>query len=308
MNVSVIIPVTRKKIVEKCVEALSKQIKKPYEIIFIIPCGWQELKEVLGTYITKFRLNNARIICSKDKRQMSMLNKGIERSKGEILAFTDDDAAPFSDWIMRIKKYFDNDLSIGGIGGKDIFIPPISGLKENPKAVGKITFYGRMIGHHSEWNRGPVEVDHIKGCNMSFRKCAFSRFDEDLLGNQCGNEIDVSLRVKKKGYKIIYDPDLKVYHYIVLDPQIWEGKDFKERIYVSTFNHTLIILRNFSSSRKFLFLLFSLIVGQKVNLGFLKVFFLIPHSKRMIEAIPHIVSAKAHAIKYYLKTRKGKNP
>ncbi len=304
MNISVIIPVTREKVVEKCIEALSKQIKMPDEIIFIVPCDWKKLRKLLEGYISKHHLSKAKVICSKDKRQMSMLNKGIKESKGEILAFTDDDAAPFPDWIERIKKYFEDNPDVGGVGGKDIFIPSISGLNENPKAVGKITFYGRLIGHHSEWNAGPVEVDHIKGCNMSFRKDAFSKFNEDLLGNQHGNEIDVSLRVKKKGYKIIYDPDILIHHYIDVRPEIWEGKDFKDKIYVSTFNHTLTLLKNLSPLRKFLFLLYSSLIGQKINPGILKFLILLKKSRRMVQAIPYIVSGKTSAIKHYLRTKK----
>lgn len=307
MNISVIIPVTREKIVKKCVEALSKQAVKPYEIIFIIPCGWEKLRQALKIYLVEFKLDNAKVICSKDKRQMSMLNKGIEESKGKILAFTDDDGAPFPDWIKRIEEYFKYDPNIGGVGGKDIFIPPVPGLKNSTRIVGKVSFYGRLVGHHSEWNSGPIEVDHIKGCNMSFRKDAFPEFDEDLLGNQCGNEIDVSLKVKKNGYKIIYDPEILIHHYIALKPEIWEAADFKERIYVSTFNHTLILLKNLSPLRKFLFLLYSSLIGQKLNPGFLEILIFIKHSKKMTDAIPYIIAAKTRAIKHYLEIRKVEN-
>ncbi len=304
MKISVIIPVTREKIVEKCVEALSKQIRMPDEIIFIVPYGWEKLRKLLKGYISRHHLSKARIVWSYDKKQMSMLNKGIEKSIGEILAFTDDDGAPFPDWLERIGKYFEHNPDVGGVGGKDIFVPSIPGLNENPKAVGKITFYGRMIGHHSEWNSGPVEVDHIKGCNMSFRKDAFSKFNEDLLGNQHGNEIDVSLRVKKKGYKVIYDPDILIYHYIDVRPEIWEGKDFKDKIYVSIFNHTLVALKNFTECRKFVFILYSFIIGQKINPGILEFLILLKKSRRMIQAIPYIISGKTSAIKHYLRTKK----
>ena len=58
-------------------------------------------------------------------------------------------------------------------------------------------------------------TDSLRGCNMSVaRQLAFDvgLFDEGFIGNAHREETDFSLRIRRRGYQIVYDPDAAVVH------------------------------------------------------------------------------------------------
>jgi len=59
------------------------------------------------------------------------------------------------------------------------------------------------------------EVDTVVGCNMCWRSDVYRKLggvDEQFTGNALREETDLSLRVKKAGYKIIFEPKAEVEH------------------------------------------------------------------------------------------------
>lgn len=61
----------------------------------------------------------------------------------------------------------------------------------------------------------PIEVDHHEACNMAVKKVLLEKiggFDETYVGIGEFNEPDVSFKIGKIGYKIIFDPKAAVYH------------------------------------------------------------------------------------------------
>jgi len=76
------------------------------------------------------------------------------------------------------------------------------------------------------YDRGDVRksVEWIMGCNMCFRREAFDivgYFDEDLGRKNgqllSGEEVDFCLRIKDRGFEVIYEPRAFVYHKIPID-------------------------------------------------------------------------------------------
>ncbi|MDR5671407.1 glycosyltransferase, partial [Burkholderia cenocepacia] len=51
--------------------------------------------------------------------QVAALNKGLDSANGDIVAITDDDAAPRPDWLARIDAVFQADPRVGAVGGRD---------------------------------------------------------------------------------------------------------------------------------------------------------------------------------------------
>ena len=51
--------------------------------------------------------------------QVAALNRGIEAATGDVIAITDDDAAPRADWVARIAAAFESDPKLGALGGRD---------------------------------------------------------------------------------------------------------------------------------------------------------------------------------------------
>jgi cellulose synthase/poly-beta-1,6-N-acetylglucosamine synthase-like glycosyltransferase len=148
---------------------------------------------------------------------VSALNAGLTAMRGEIIAITDDDAVPRPDWLGRLEAHFQRDRAVGGVGGRD-WVHQDGKLKDGAAAtVGRVRWYGRVIGNHHLGVGAPREVDVLKGVNMSYRRTAIQHigFDEQLRGSgaQVHFEVSLGLAVKRAGWKLIYDPAVAVDHH-----------------------------------------------------------------------------------------------
>lgn len=149
--------------------------------------------------------------------QVHALNAGLAHCTGEIVAITDDDAAPHADWLSRIEANFAADPKLGGVGGRDWVHHHERIETGSATSVGKIQFTGRMTGNHHLGIGWPREVDILKGANCAFRLKAIQPigFNASLRGSgaQVHNDMVASLAIKRAGWRIIYDPAVAVDHY-----------------------------------------------------------------------------------------------
>lgn len=208
---------------------------------------------------------------------VAAMNIGLEAAQGDIIAFTDDDAAPHTDWLERIEKHYLSDSSIGGVGGRDwVYHGPELVLEDGAKeVVGKVQWFGRVIGEHHLGVGEAREVDLLKGVNMSFRRTAIAgrRFDQRMRGTgaQVHFEVAFTLGLRKAGWKLIYDPKVAVDHF--------EGKRFDEdqrhkfndiALINAIHNETLILLEHFTPLQRAFFVVWSVLVGTRVSPGFIQ--------------------------------------
>ena len=150
------------------------------------------------------------------------LNLGLAEAKGDIIVLTDDDseAPPF--WLQRMERHYLADARVGAVGGRDRLVLPSHPWLENPppaKCVGQFNWYGLMLGnHHCGAVNSPLEVDMLKGVNLSFRRAAFpaGKIDSYLVsyGAEVGWEVDISLSIRQAGWRIIYDNDIWLRHHV----------------------------------------------------------------------------------------------
>jgi GT2 family glycosyltransferase len=137
-------------------------------------------------------------------------NMGINASKADILIFLDDDVIAKKDLINNHLKNYKDEL-IGGVVGR--VITPGQKIELKNYNVGKINFLGSFSdGYSSDVMQ---EVDTVIGCNHSWRKSLLKKvggFDEKFTGNAVREDSDISLRIKKQNYKIIFDPSIEVIH------------------------------------------------------------------------------------------------
>ena len=273
METSVVIPTYKRTIdLKRCLEGLSRQILLPNEVIIVVRDTDFETKYLLENINIK-KINIKSVIVSKSG-VVSALNEGVNHSKGDIIAFLDDDAVPSIIWLEKIVEYYKQDTNIGGVGGRDLIfekgVPVSNSFKHT---VGKLQWFGRVIGNHHLGTGGYREVDVLKGVNMSFRREAIGqhRFDNNLKGTgaQVGNELAFCLLVKKDGWRLIYDPDLIVEHYPAVRHDEDKRKTFNETAYYNAvFNDTYIIASNFNSYfRNAIFYAWSILLGTSDKVG-----------------------------------------
>lgn len=174
-----------------------RQTFKDFEIIIV-----SESKE-------KEKFPKTRIICSRRASPAQARNLGAKNSRGEIIAFIDDDAYPEKDWFEKAAKNFE-DKNIVAIGGPGLV----------PRNA---TFFQKVSSKVYELSAGKTGIRYGKGkrkeiddwptCNFFVRKKDFEKvggFDSKYWG---GEDTQICYSLLKTGKKIIYDPDMIIYHH-----------------------------------------------------------------------------------------------
>jgi glycosyltransferase involved in cell wall biosynthesis len=216
MKLTVLVPSYRRSAdLFRCLTALSKQTRPAEQVLVVLRSDDAETSETIRAFQDRLPLEAVEVAISG---QVHALNAGLARCHGDIVAITDDDAAPRPEWLARIEGHFAADPEIGGVGGRDwIYNDGVIELGDS-KIVGTILWFGRVVGDHHRGVGPARDVDILKGANCSFRMAAIKPigFDTRLRGSgaQVHNDMLVSLAVKHSGWRLIYDPQVTVDHYL----------------------------------------------------------------------------------------------
>lgn len=277
MNITVIIPTYRRpKDLARCLDALQKQTRPANEVLVMV----RDIDTETWTLLEAFKPDSfpLRTVTVSVPGQVAALNAGLDKAQGDIIAITDDDAAPHADWLSRIETHFLLDSRMGGVGGRDWRYNGTQLLEQGTRnVVGQVQWFGRIIGNHHLGVGERREVDVLKGANMSYRRTAITnlRFDERLRGTgaQVHNDMGFSLALKRAGWKLIYDPAVAVNHY--------EGERWDEdrvgyfdsttlAVLNSSYNEALILLDYFSISQRAAYIAWSFMIGTRQSPGILQ--------------------------------------
>jgi len=137
-------------------------------------------------------------------------NVALKEAAFDILAFTDADCLIPRDWLRVIHRAF-LEKRIAAIGG-NAYPPPGTGRFGMWTAcVGHPA--GGAVGFDANVERSAAGVSFVPGCNSAFRKEALldvGGFDPGFF--EGGEDVDLSRRLRDKGYFLDYVPDLTVFH------------------------------------------------------------------------------------------------
>lgn len=127
--VSVIIPVLNdSERLKVCLKALEEQTypKKLYEVIVVDNGSDEDIEEVVGQF------NQAFAACESRPSSYAARNKGVSLAKGDVIAFTDADCIPASDWIEKGVEVILEVPNCGLVAGKiEVFFK----ISDRPTAV-----------------------------------------------------------------------------------------------------------------------------------------------------------------------------
>src|SRR3989338_52234 len=157
-------------------------------------------------------LPGARIIPTGNVGPAEKRDLAIKYACGEILAFLDDDAFPRRDWLNKAVRHF-KEPAVAAVGGPAITPENDTTLQKASGAV----FASRLGGGNLTYRYVPEklkEVDDYPSVNLFVRKNIFEflgGFDTEFWP---GEDTKLCLDITKKlGMKIIYDPEVVVWHH-----------------------------------------------------------------------------------------------
>jgi GT2 family glycosyltransferase len=169
-------------------------------------------------------------------------NLGVEKARGEIVLFIDDDVELDPDLITPHVNAYAED-TVGGVAGRRT----IPGLEEPLEPVGLIDRWGRHISNFSSTR--PATVEWASGCHMSFRRELLFRaglFEPRFLGTAAYEDVDFSFRLRRLGYTIRFVPEAHLVH---LKMQVGGCENRQRNVkyfYSAIHNLLLLFLRHYS--------------------------------------------------------------
>ncbi|MBD0262271.1 MAG: glycosyltransferase [Tolypothrix sp. Co-bin9] len=285
-SITVLIPTYRRPLdLVRCLEALKKQTRQADEVLVVV----RDTDAETWTFLQTYNLDSLPLhtVTVKVPGVVAAMNAGLDVAQGDIVATTDDDAAAHADWLQRIEAYFLSDSSVGAVGGRDWQYIGTQ-IKEvgDRLCVGRVQWFGRVIGNH-HLGVGPArEVDVLKGVNMSFRFCALNglRYDERMLGTgaQVHFELAFTLPLRRAGWKIIFDPLVAVDHYPAQRFDEDQRDNFNHIAWSNAVhNETLALLEYFSSVQRIVFVIWAILMGTREALGFIQWLRLLPSEGKL---------------------------
>jgi GT2 family glycosyltransferase len=243
VNVSVIIvTLNRPDCVRQCLARLAAQEPQPDQIIVVDGSADDLTRRVVESFRSVLYLRNE----NGYGRMTASRNIGLKAARGKIIAFLDDDAFARDGWLANLLRTYEEHSDVGAVGGRALNNQPDE-AKIGVDKIGRLTRDGRLEGWFAADPGKVIAVDHLMGCNMSFRREVLARlggFREDYPGiSGVREDSDMCLRVRRLGYGILFNPLACVDH--IGAPQV-KGKRFDWRyVYYANRNHTTMLIRNF---------------------------------------------------------------
>ncbi len=146
-------------------------------------------------------------------------NKGVSLALGDRVAFLDDDELVPTDWLSELLKPFGIDDRVGCVGGR---IVPVFPDNTYPSWYSRDIqgFFGG-VDHGAEIHDVAFPVEFIGGGNMCFKRnliidAGLFNVRLGIIGQSSysGEENELALRIRNKGFRVLFTPHAVTYHMI----------------------------------------------------------------------------------------------
>jgi len=226
-------------------DALTKQTYKDFEVLVILKPSGDKTENIVKNYE---KLLKMKLIFQDRGYVIDALNLGLNYAKGDIIAFLDDDAIPFPDWVQRHVETYE-ESNVGGVAGNvipailtaKVLIPtedkaseiipnhkpfldsigrkvwnrPLEGLEDYLVYVSKagVVEYNSLLSQRA-WHKNVKSLLGM-GANMSVLSHVAEGFrfpDSWTLGLSW--EQFLGWFIWKRGYNLVFNTAAKVYHLV----------------------------------------------------------------------------------------------
>lgn len=186
-----------------------------WEVIAVDNNSTDQTREVVESFHSRFR-ERLRYVFEPRQGLSHARNRGIRKSRGEIIAFTDDDVVLDRWWLKSILECF-RDYDCDVVGGRVLPIYPQdtpAWVKENPqKAAGAVVIYD----YGNQIQRYEALMDLFIGANFAFRQevfahCGMFRTDLKFGGLSINEDHEFIARLLKARKALYYSGKALVWH------------------------------------------------------------------------------------------------
>lgn len=200
-SVSIIIPLyNAERYIEQALEALFAQDYPGEKEIIVVNDGSADRSRVL---IRRFEETGAiRVIDQPNQGAAAATNAGFKAARYDIICSVDSDVVLHHDFLGKVMAEFD-DLTVGAV----------QGYYRTPKGL---PFWARMMGYDVEKRYDDIlgkYVTQVCTGDTAYRRSALDKaglFDPDFV---YGYDNDMSYRLQKAGYKLVFRKDAICDHY-----------------------------------------------------------------------------------------------
>jgi GT2 family glycosyltransferase/glycosyltransferase involved in cell wall biosynthesis len=213
VDVSVIIPVFNQlPFTHACLASLQTiQERPPFEVIIVDDCSTDSTRELVPEIRGIIYLRN-----ETNSGFIASCNRGAEKARGKYLFFLNNDTIVKDGWLSALMDTFAEEPQAGVVGSKLVY--PDARLQEAG---------GIIWRDASGWNFGKSddpekpeynylrEVDYCSAAALMIPKSLFQSVGgfDSRYAPAYYEDTDLSFKVRRAGYKVLYQPLSEVIHY-----------------------------------------------------------------------------------------------
>ncbi len=230
--VSIIIPnKDESETLAQCLESIERSSYQNYEIIIVEN---NSEKEETFAYYEKIQSDRIRIVFWPDEFNYSAINNfGASEAKGDYLLLLNNDVQVITeDWLEELLSNCQRE-DVGIVGAK-LFYPDDTiqhaGIVIGIGGVAGAVFTGLPGVYSGYLHKASIQQDlsAVTAACMMVKRSVY----EELGGLEeklkvAFNDVDFCLRARDKGYLVVYNPEVKLYHY---ESKSRGTEDSKEKI------------------------------------------------------------------------------
>ncbi|MEO6292390.1 MAG: class I SAM-dependent methyltransferase [Burkholderiaceae bacterium] len=212
-TVSIIIPVYGQiDYTLRCLASIAEHSTQvSFEVIVVDDCSLDTSASILP------KVNGIRFIRNTENQGfIRSCNTGAGAARGEYLCFLNNDTKVTAGWLDELMRTFEVFPGTGLVGSKLVY--PDGRLQEAGGIVwqdGSAWNFGRYQDPSQPIYNYAREVDYCSGASIMVPTVLFKElggFDEHYLPAYC-EDCDIALKIRDKGYRVIYQPLSTVIHF-----------------------------------------------------------------------------------------------